>query len=155
MRVAASRAQESLAQVEAIVKLQTEAELCQRIDADFETRIVDLNSQFASRLAILKYFPAAKNQLQLCSNKDGVELAIGPPSRLRFELMDKRPVIGEAFEIWLRRNEDLVTNGPRTFSKAPIWFSTYLSETPLFQKPDERKWGIEIGENWMVVKLRE
>ena len=153
-RVAAKRAQQSLSQVEAIVKSQTEAELCQRIDEDFEARIKDLNSQFQSKLSILKYFPSSKHPLQLRSRQDGVEIALGHSSSEFDE--KRRELIGDALEIWLRSNESVVANQPLTkvlFKKAPGWLSTYFAETPLFLQVDERKWGVEFGEKWIVVKL--
>lgn len=158
IRVAESRAQDSRAQAEAIVKTQTEAELRQRIDAVFETRIADLNSQFASKLSILKYFPGSKNQLQLCSRNDGVELALGHSSTTALESETSRDSIGETVEVWLRRSDNLIASGPMTkilFSKAPVWLSTYFAETPIFLKQDERKWGIEVRDKWIVVKLHE
>ena len=156
-RVAAKKAQETKAQVEAIIKCQTEQELCQRIDADFEMRIADLNKQIASRLVILKYFPGKKPQMLLRSREDGVELALGHP-RHPMEHNDAQPPIGEFVEVWLPRNENLVANGTMTallFNKAPAWLNSYLSESPLFQKPDDRKWKIEFGEKWIVLKLSE
>ena len=158
IRVASARATESQSLVEAIIKKQTEEELCQRIDADFETRTADLNKQFASRLAILKYVPGANKQLRLRSRIDGVELAVGHKLLHSLESKESLPPIGESVEIWLMSNENLTANRPMTatlFSKVPIWLSTYFSENPLFQKPDERKWGIELGEKWIVLKLHE
>jgi len=158
IRVATVRAQESQAQVEAIIKSQTEAELCQRIDADFEVRVAELNRQFASRLAILNFIPGGNNKLQLRSRRDGIELALGQPRVHTTEPQEKQPSIGESVEVWLRRNENLVASGAMTtilFTKAPKWLSSYFSETPLFLKPDERKWGVEFGEKWIVLKLHE
>lgn len=42
-RVATQRAEQSHSQAEAITRSMTEQELCQRIDADFDARIVELN----------------------------------------------------------------------------------------------------------------
>ena len=157
-RIAAKRAQESLPQVEAIVKAQTEAELCQRIDADFEARIADLNSQFASKLSILKYMPDSQSRMHLCSGQDGVEIALGHSPRGSEEDKERRAAIGQFVEIWLRRNDNLIANRPMSaiiFSKAPIWISAYFAATPLFLKTDERKWGVEAGDKWIVVKLHQ
>ena len=158
IRVATARAKESQSQVEAIIKLQTEAELCQRIDADFDMRVADLNRQFASRLAILKFIPGGNKQLQIRSRSDGIELALGHTRLPTLEPQEKQPPIGESVEIWLRRNENLVASGAMTtilITKAPDWLSSYFSETPLFLKPDERKWGVVFGEKWIVLKLHE
>jgi len=158
IRVATARAQESQAQIKAIIKSQTEAELCQGIDTDFDMRIAELNRKFASRLAILKFIPGGNKQLQLRSGSDGIELAIGHPRLHKTEPHEKQPSIGESVEVWLRRNENLVASGAMTsilFTKAPDWLSSYFSQTPLFLKTDERKWGVEIGEKWIVLKLHE
>ena len=156
--VATKRAHESNAQAKAIVGAQTEAELIQNIDADFEVRIADMNRQFASRLSILKHLPAAEKNLRLRSAKDGVEVALGRLHQQSMDSEDNRTPIGELVELWLRRNENLVSTGPVTallFSKTPIWLSTYFSENPMFLKPDDRKWGVEIREKWIIVRLHE
>ena len=156
--VATKRARESNAQAEEIVGLQTEAELIQRIDADFDVRIADLNRQFANRLSILKRFPSAEKNLHLRSAKDGVEVALGRLSQHGVEKVENRKPIGEMVELWLRRNENLVATGPVAamfFSKAPIWLSTYFSENPMFKEPDDRKWGMEVREKWIVIRMHE
>ncbi len=158
IRIASARATETKQQVEGIIKLQTEEELRQRIDADFEVRIADLNKQFASRLAILNYLPGSSKTLRLRSRSDGVELAVGHPLQSPNESSEGQPPISESVEVWFMRNENLVANRPMTailFSKVPTWLSTYLSDNPLFQTPDDRKWGIELGEKWIVLKLHE
>jgi len=158
VRVATARARDTKQQVEGIINSQTDLELRQRIDAEFETRVADLNKQFEGHLAILKYVPGTKNQLRLRSRMDGVELALGHSLLKPSESEEHQPPIGESVEIWLMRNENLVANKPLTsilFNKVPFWLSTYFSETPLFLKPDERKWGIELGEKWIVVRLHE
>lgn len=155
-RIAANRAQESLPQVEAIVKTQTEAELCQSIDADFEARIADLNIQFTSKLSILKYMPVAQSRMHLCSGKDGVEIALGHSPRGSEEDKERRAAIGQTVEVWWRRNDNLIANRPMSalnFNKAPIWLSAYFAAAPIFLKTDERKLGIEAGDKWIVVKL--
>lgn len=156
IRIATARAEQSKAQVEAIINSQTEQELRQRIDADFHLRIAELNAQFASRLSILKYVPGGQKQLHLRSWNDGVELSIGHSPRQDIEHLKNRPAIGKSVEVWLRRNDNLVANETMTailLSKAPAWLSTYFSENPLFLSPDEHKWGIEFGEKWVVLKL--
>jgi len=157
MRVATARAIETKQQVESIVNSQTEAELRQRIDADFEVRVSDLNKQFASRLEILKYVPGTEKRLQLRSRKDGVELALGHSLSIPLESNENQS-IGASVEIWLMRNENLVANRTLTailFNEFPFWLSTYFADNPLFLKPDERKWSIELGEKWIVLKLHE
>jgi hypothetical protein len=156
--VATKRAHESNAQAEAIVGSQTEAELIQRIDAEFELRIDEMNRQFANRLSILKRFPSAERNLRLRSAKDGVEVSLGRLSHHGVDNDENRKPIGEMVELWLRRNENLVATGSVTamlFSKAPIWLSTYFSENPMFQKPDDRKWGMEVREKWIVIRMHE
>ena len=69
IQVANKRAQESLSQVELIVNSQTERELSQRIDVDFEAKINNLNYQIASSLPIINYFTSTARQLQLWVNK--------------------------------------------------------------------------------------
>lgn len=156
--VATKRAHESNTQAEAIVGSQTEAELIQRIDADFDVRIADLNRQFAKRLSILKRFPSAEKNLHLRSAKDGVEVALGHLSQHGADTDENRKPIGEMVELWLRRNENLVAKRPvatMLFSKAPIWLSTYFSENPMFKEPDDRKWGMEVREKWIVIRMHE
>ena len=157
-RVAANKAQNSHAEVEAIVKLQTEAELCQRIDVEFDARVAGLNRQFANRLSILKYFPGTKPQLRLRSKSDGVELALCESSQLRIDIEDSHPSIGESLEIWLKRSENLVPTGTMTkilFKEAPTWLSKYLSETPGFLDGDGKNWSVDVQEKWIVVKLHQ
>ena len=156
--VATKRARESNAQAEEIVGSQTEAELIQRIDADFHVRIADLNRQFANGLSIFKRFPSAEKNLHLRSAKDGAEVALGRLSQHGVEKVENRKPIGEMLELWLRRNENLVATGPvaaMLFSKPPIWLSTYFSENPMFKEPDDRKWGMEIREKWIVIRMHE
>ena len=158
IRIASARANETKEQVEGIIKLQTDEELCQRIDADFEVRIADLNKQFASSLAILKYVPGSSKTLRFRSRADGVELAVGHPLQSQTDSKESQPPISESVEVWFMQNENLVANRPMAtilFSKVPTWLSTYLSDNPLFQTPDDRKWGFELDEKWIILKLHE
>jgi len=155
-RVAAQRAQKSHVQVETIVKSQTESELCQRMDADFEKRVIELNSRLSGKLAILRFIPATKREFQLSSRIDGVELALSHSLTASSGNVESRKPIGESVELWLGLNENLAPNEILTkvlFSKAPTWISTYFSETPLFQNFDESKWGMDISDKWLIVKL--
>ena len=90
------------------------------------------------------------------SGQDGVEIALGHSPRGSEEDKERRAAIGQFVEVWLRRNDNLIANRPMSalnFSKAPIWFSAYFAAAPIFLKTDERKWGVEVGDKWNVVKL--
>lgn len=157
-RIATKRSRETHAQAEAIVGRQTESELCNKIDADFENRLADMNRQFEKKLSILRRFPAVEKQLRLRSAIDGIEVGVGRPSANRSDIEEMRKPIGEAVEIWLRRSEDLVFEGSTAamlFTKAPLWLSSYFLEEPLFLKPDQSKWGVELQESWIVIRLHE
>ena len=156
-RIATTRARET--QAEAIVGGQTESKLCQKIDADFENRLADMNRQFEKKLSILRRFPEADKQLRLRlrSASDGVEVGLGRPSLNTSDREEKRKPIGESVELWLRRSENLVAEGPITamlLTKAPLWLSSYFLEAPV-SKPDRHRCEVELHENWIVVRLHE
>jgi hypothetical protein len=157
-RIATKRARETHTQAEAIVGRQTESELCKKIDADFEHRLADMNRQFEKKLSILRRFPAVDKQLRLRSAIDGIEVGVAHPSANPSDEGEMRKPIGESVEIWLRRSENLVSEGPTAamlFTKAPSWLPSYFLEEPIFLKPDQRKWGVELQESWIVIRLHE
>ncbi len=156
--VATQRALQSLPQAEAIAQAITNRELCERIDAEFDSRISEMNQKLATRLSILKYFPAAGNRIHFQSFADGLEIGLGTETFRSTNYLASRTPIGDSVELWLQPKKDLIAVGPITellFSTAPAWLSTYLSHNPNLFEPHAKKLTIQPHDGWLVVRLHE
>ena len=159
--VATQRANQSHAQAEAITQAITERELCQKIDADFDSRISEMNQKLAARLSVLKYFPASGNRIHIRSFTDGVEIGLGTETHSGSNHVASRTPIGESVELWLQPKKDLIgliAARPFTewlFSAAPKWLSTYLSHNPSLLKTHDKKMIVEPLDGWLVLRLNE
>ncbi|HUP78726.1 MAG TPA: hypothetical protein VM260_09240, partial [Pirellula sp.] len=156
--VATQRAQQSLTQAEAITQVITDRELCQRIDAEFDLRISEMNQKLATRLSVLKYFPTAGNRIHIHSFTDGVEIGLGTEPLGRRSHVASRTPIGDSVELWLQPKTDLIVAGPFTellFSTAPAWLSAYLSHNPALFEPHAKKISIQPHDGWLVLQLHE
>ncbi len=157
-RVATQRAEQSHSQAESITKSMTEQELCERIDADFDTRIVEMNQSFSKRLKILKHFPSAGNKIHIRSHPDRVEICLGRALIRPSEEIGVRAPIGNAIELWMRIDPGLIAQTPiATFlvSHAPTWLATYLSSNPNLFVPVNKELAIEAHDGWVVFRLNE
>jgi hypothetical protein len=156
--VATQRAHQSLAQAEAITQAITDRELCQRIDAEFDSRISEMNQKLATRLSVLKYFPAAGNRIHFHSFTDGLEIGLGTETLRSTNYLASRTPIGDSVELWLQPKKDLIAARPITellFSTAPTWLSTYLSHNPNLIEPHAKKLTIQPNDGWLVLRLNE
>jgi len=156
--VATQRAQQSLAQAEAITQAITDRELCQRIDAEFDSRIFEMNQKLATRLSVLKYFPATGNRIHIRSFTDGLEIGLGTETLSRLSHVASRTPIGDSVELWLQPKNDLIAARPITellFSTAPAWLSAYLSHNPTLFEPHAKKMTIQPHDGWLVLQLHE
>ena len=156
--VAIQRAHQSLAQANAITQAITERELCQRIDSEFDTRISEMNQKLATRLSVLKYFPASGNRLHIRSFVDGVEIGLGTESLIGSNYVATRSPIGDLVELWLQPKTDLIAARPipeLLFNTAPTWLLTYLSHHPTLLKPHDKKLIVESHSGWLVLRLNE
>ncbi len=156
--VATQRAHQSLPQAEAITQAITDRELCQRIDAEFDSRISEMNLKLASRLSVLKYFPAAGNRIHIHSFTDGVEIGLGNETLSSWNHVAPRTPIGDSVELWLQPKKELIAARPITellFSTAPAWLSAYLSHNPTLFEPHAKKMTIQPRDGWLVLQLHE
>lgn len=156
--VATQRTHQSLAQAEAITQAITDCELRQRIDAEFDSRISEMNQKLATRLSVLKYFPAAGNQIHFHSLTDGLEIGLGTETLSSLSNVASRTPIGDSVELWLQPNKDLIAARPIAellFSTAPAWLSTYLSHNPTLFEPNADKMKIEPPNGWLVFRINE
>ncbi len=156
--VATQRALKSLPQAEAIAQAITDRELCQRMDAEFDSRISEMNQKLASRLSVLKYFPAAGNRIHFHSFADGLEIGLGTATLRSTNYLESRTPIGESVELWLQPKRDLIAARPITellFSTAPEWLSTYLSHNPNLLEPHAKHLTIQPHDGWLVLRLNE
>ncbi len=156
--VATQRAQQSLAQAEVITQAITDRELCQRIDAEFDSRISEMNQKLATRLSVLKYFPTAGNRIHFHSFTEGLEIGLGIETLSSLGNVASRTPIGDSVELWLQPNKDLIAARPVAellFSTAPAWLSTYLSHHPTLFEPHADKMKIEPPNGWLVFRLNE
>ena len=157
-QVATQRAQQSLAQAEAITQAITDRELCQRMDAEFDSRISEMNQKLAARLSVLKYFPAAGNRIHIHSFTDGIEIGLGTETVNRLSHVASRTPIGDSVELWLQPKKDLSAARPITellFSTAPAWLSAYLSHNPTLFEPHAKKIAIQPHDGWLVIQLHD
>ena len=156
--VANQRSQQSHAEAEAITQAITERELCQRIDADFDSRISEMNQKLEKRLSLLKYYPAAGKRVHLRSFTDGVEIGLGTETLRSSNNVASRTLIGDSVELWLQPKKDLIAARPITellFSTAPTWLLTYLSHNPLLLEPHDKKLIVEPRNGWLMLRLNE
>ena len=157
-RVATQRAEQSHSQAESITMSLTEQELCERIDADFDARIVELNQSFAKRLSILKHFPSAGNKIHIRSHPDRVEICLGKALIRPSGGIGVRAPMGNAIELWLRIDPGLIAQTPIAaflVSKAPNWLATYLSSNPNLFVAVNKEIAIEAHDGWVVLRLNE
>jgi len=137
----------------------TEKDLCQRIDADFDARIIDLNKSFAKRLSFLKHFPSAGNKVHIRSHPDSVEIYLGKAPIRPSDWIEVHAPMGNAIELWLRIEPGLIiAQTPITtflVSKAPTWLATYLSSNPNLLVPGNKEIAIEAHDGWVVLRLNE
>ncbi len=157
-RVATQRAEQSHSQAETITRSMTEQELCQRIDADFDARIVELNQSFAKRLSFLKHFPSAGNRVHIRSHPDCVEICLGKAPIRPSDGIEVHTPMGNAIELWLRIDPGLIAQKPIAaflVSKAPTWLATYLSSNPNLFVAVNKEIAIEVHDGWLVLRLSE
>ena len=157
-QVATRRAFQSLPEAEAITQAITDRELCQRIDAEFDSRISEMNQKLATRLSVLKYFPAAGNRIHFHSFTDGLEIGLGTETLRSANYLASRTPIGDSVELWLQPKRDVIAAGPITellFSTAPAWLSTYFSHNPNLLEPHAKKITVQPHDGWLVLRLNE
>ena len=157
-QVATQRAQQSRSQAESIAQGLTERELCQQIDADFATRLSEMNQKLANRLSLLKYFPVVENRVHVRSFTGGVEIGLGTATENSANRVESRTPLGESVELWLRPQIDLIAERPipeLLFSSAPTWLTTFFSHNPTLLEPHDRTVFAEVHNGWLVFRLKE
>lgn len=156
--VATQRAQQSRSQAESIAQALTERELCQQIDADFATRLSEMNQKLANRLSLLKYFPAVEHRVHVRSFTGGVEIGLGTAAENSANRVESRTPMGDSVELWFRPQIDLIPERPipeLLLSSAPTWLATFFSHNPTLLEPHDKKVFAEAHSGWLVFRLNE
>lgn len=156
--VATQRAQQSRSQAESIAQGLTERELCQQIDADFATRLSEMNQKLANRLSLLKYFPVVEDRVHIRSFSGGVEIGLGTVAENSANRVESRTPMGDSVELWLRPQIDLIAERPipeLLLSSGPTWLTTFFSHNPTLLEPHDKTVSAEADSGWLVFRLKE
>ena len=154
--VATKRAQQSHSQAEAITHAITEKELCERIDAELDSRVVAMNVQLGKKLSIVNSFVSAGNQMRVRSSRDGVEVGFMNGTR-SFPTVSGSDS-GNSIELWLRSrryNGVESTKMGMLIAQSPNWLATYLTNSPSLSAYHTQTLDLETHAGWLVLRLHE